>query len=178
MQRWSVSKSNTGENNLNPEMGELAVGAYLKLCSRCAFVDYNVRPPGGGLEGLGELDVVGLDPDAGRAFLCEVTTHIRGLLYTSNTETVERIRKKHARQREYAAKHLKAFPQVTFMFWSPVVPVGCVTEGLAKIEGLQLVVNQEYARRISELRELARTAAHDSGNDFFRVLQILEHLRG
>ena len=88
-------------------MGELDVGAYLKLCLGCAFVDYNVRPPGGGIEGLGELDVVGLDPDSGRAFLCEVTTHTRGLLYHSNAETVERIRKKHARQRDYAAKHLK-----------------------------------------------------------------------
>jgi len=158
-------------------MGELVVGAYLKLCLGCAFVDYNVRPPGGGLEGLGELDVVGLDPDTGRAFLCEVTTHIRGLVYVSNAETIERVRKKHALQRAYAAKHLKAFPNVTFMFWSPVVPVGFLTKGLAEIEGLQLVINQDYARRVAELRELARTSAHDAGNDFFRTLQILEHLR-
>ena len=162
---------------MTTEMGELAVGAYLKLCLGCAFVDYNVRPPGGGLEGLGELDVVGLDPDSGRAFLCEVTTHIRGLLYVSNAETVERIRKKHTRQRDYASKHLKAFPVITFMFWSPVVPVGFITAALSKIEGLQLVINQEYTRRVAELRQLARTAAHDAGNDFFRALQILEHLR-
>jgi hypothetical protein len=158
-------------------MGELVVGAYLKLCLGCDFVDYNVRPPGGGLAGLGELDVVGLDPDAGRAFLCEVTTHIRGLLYKSNAETVKRIRKKHARQREYAAKYLKAFPSISYMFWSPVVPVGYLTEGLAKIEGLEVVINEEYARRVTELRQLARAAAHDAGNDFFRALQILEHLR-
>ena len=66
---------------MKTEMGELVVGAYLKLCLHCAFVDYNVRPPGGGLEGLGELDVVGLDPDSGCAFLCEVTTHIRYQVY-------------------------------------------------------------------------------------------------
>ena len=101
---------------LKTEMGELVVGAYLKLCLGCDFVDYNVRPPGGGIEGLGELDVVGLDPDGGRAYLCEVTTHIRGLLYKSNAETVERIRRKYARQRNYAAKHLKAFPRISFMF--------------------------------------------------------------
>jgi len=158
-------------------MGELVVGAYLKLCLGCAFVDFNVHPPGGGIEGLGELDVVGLDPDSGRAFLCEVTTHIRGLLYVSNAETVARIRKKHLRQRDYATKHLKAFPNISYMFWSPVVPVGILTEGLAKIEGLQLVINQEYARRVGELRQLARTEAHDAGNDFFRALQILEHMR-
>ncbi len=158
-------------------MGELVVGAYLKLRLGCAFVDYNVRPPGGGLEGLGELDVVGLDPDTGRAYLCEVTTHIGGLLIVSNAETVQRVRKKHATQRNYAAKHLKAFPNVTFMFWSPVVPVGFLTRELAKIEGLQLVINEEYTRRVAELQELAGSKAHDAGNDFFRALQILEHLR-
>ena len=162
---------------MKTEMGELVVGAYLKLCLGCDFVDYNVRPRGGGLAGLGELDVVGLVPDADQAFLCEVTTHIRGLLYKSNAETVKRIRKKHARQRDYAATHLKAFPNISFMFWSPVVPVGYITEGLSGIEGLELVINEEYARRVAELRQLARTTTHDAGNDFFRSLQILEHLR-
>lgn len=158
-------------------MGELAVGAYLKLCMGCSFVDYNVRPPGGGLQGLSELDVIGLDPDTGRAFLCEVTTHIRGLLYRSNSETVTRLRKKHARQLNYACTHLKAFPDVAFMFWSPRVPVGYITEGLEKIQGLKLIINEEYAHRIAELRRLARTTTSDAGNDFFRVLQILEHLK-
>ena len=35
----------------------------------------------------------------------------------------------------------------------------------------------EKRQRIEELRDLARTMTHDTGNDFFRVLQILEHLR-
>lgn len=61
------------------EMGEYVAGAYLKLVLGCDFIDYNVRPPGGGLEGLGELDVVGLDFKAQTAYLCEVTTHVRGL---------------------------------------------------------------------------------------------------
>ena len=33
---------------------EYVVGAYLKLEEECDFVDFNVRPPGGGLKGLGE----------------------------------------------------------------------------------------------------------------------------
>ena len=37
------------------------VGAYLKLIEGCDVIDYNVRPPGGGMAGLSELDVVGLD---------------------------------------------------------------------------------------------------------------------
>jgi len=63
------------------------------------------------------------------------------------------------------------------MFWSPVVPVGYLTEHLPQIRGLELVINQHYAAKIEELRSLARTETHDAGNEFFRALQILEHLR-
>ena len=74
------------------DVGEYLVGAYLKLIRGCDFVDYNVRPPGGGMEGLKELDVVGIHFESRTAYLCEVTTHIRGLLYRNNVETVERVK--------------------------------------------------------------------------------------
>jgi hypothetical protein len=147
------------------------------MCLGCSFVDYNVRPPGGGMAGLGELDVVGIKPDTGEAFLCEVTTHIRGLLYGSNEETVLRIKKKHIRQREYASKYLKPFPTVEYMFWSPVVPVGYLTTNLSEIAGLTLVVNDTYSDRIAEIKAKAADQTQDSGNDFFRMLQIMERLR-
>ena len=35
-----------------------------------------------------------------------------------------------------------------FMFWAPVVPRGPLTEGLAALEGLQLVIDGEYKRRV------------------------------
>ena len=160
------------------DIGEFIVGAHLQLIEGCDFVDYNVRPPGGGLEGLGELDVIGLNFDANTAFLCEVTTHIRGLLYKNNQETVRRIKRKYERQRKYAAKHLTNFKYHKFMLWSPVVPVGYVTEHLAVVEGLELVINGEYKNRIEQLRELAANTTHDARNPFFRMLQIMEHLRG
>ena len=62
------------------EMGEYLVGAYLKLVLKCGVVDYNARPPGGSLEGLGEFDVIGFGFASRRAYLCEVTTHLGGLL--------------------------------------------------------------------------------------------------
>lgn len=159
------------------DIGEYLVGAYLKVCADCDVVDYNVRPPGGGLEGLGELDVIGLNFKTNTATLCEVTTHIRGLLYGSNQESVARIKRKHSRQREYAAKYLSSFPTIEYQFWSPVVPKGYLTEHLAKIEGLDLVINGDYKRRVEQLRKLAATQTQDVGNPVFRVLQILEHLR-
>ncbi len=98
------------------EIGEHMVGAYLKMIKQCDFVDYNVRPPGGGLEGLNELDVVGLDFKNRVAYLCEVTTHITGLLIKDRTSTIEKIKKKHQRQIQYAQKYLSDFPKRHFMF--------------------------------------------------------------
>jgi hypothetical protein len=159
------------------DIGEYFVGAYLQLKLACDVVDYNVRPPGGGLEGLEEMDVIGIDLKSQRAYLCEVTTHIRGLLYVDNPTTVERITRKHERQKRYGARYLRNF-QCQYMFWSPRVPVGSITEGLSHLPDLELVINSEYKRRIDELRVLARETTHDARNPVFRVLQILEHLRG
>jgi hypothetical protein len=58
-----------------------------------------------------------------------------------------------------------------------VVPNGSLTEGLSKLHGLQLIINEEYARRTEELQVLARTTTYDAGNPFFRMLQIMAHLR-
>lgn len=160
------------------DVGEYIVGAYLQLIEKCDFVDYNVRPPGGGLTGLGELDVVGLSFQKDTVFLCEVTTHIRGVLYKDNKETVDRVRRKTERQRKFAQDHLKNFKKHRFMFWSPVVPVGYITKGLAEIKGLELVINGEYKHRVEELMELAKRTTHDAKNPFFRMLQIIGHMRG
>jgi len=162
---------------MRTEPGEFLVGAYLKLVEGCDVVDYNVRIPGGGLEGLGELDVVGLNFKSKTAFVCEVTTHILGLLYKNNAESVARIRRKHMRQRQYAKRFLTSFGAHRFMFWSPVVPVGYLTTNLQKIEGLELVINGRYKQRIAALRSFARKHTHETQNPSFRVLQILEHLR-
>ena len=159
------------------DIGEFIVGAYLQLIEECDFIDYNVRPPGGGLKGLSELDVVGLNLHTSTAYLCEVTTHIRGLLYKNNQETVKRIRKKHECQKEYAGIYLTNFKNHKFMFWSPVVPVGYITEHFKQMENLEVIINGEYKRRIEELRLLAKNTTHDVNNPFFRTLQIIEHMR-
>ena len=163
---------------MKTEMGEYVVGAYLKIIKGCDFIDYNVRRSGGGLPGLDELDVIGLDFEHKVAYLCEVTTHIRGLLYgSSNKTTVDKVKQKYEKQRKYAEDCLPDFFSYRFMFWSPVVPQGYLTRELPKIQGLELVINGEYKACIDELRKEARKKANDEGNPFFRVLQILEHLR-
>ena len=163
---------------MKTEMGEYIVGAYLKIIKECDFVDYNIRPPGGGIDGLNELDVIGLDFKNKIVYLCEVTTHILGLKYgSSNDVTVEKIKKKYNIQKLYADKYLSDFPNKHFMFWSPVVPNGYITTELEKVDGLQLIINKEYTQYVDELRKKAKELTNDIGNPFFRVLQILEHMR-
>lgn len=160
------------------DIGELIVGAYLQVIVKCDVVDYNVRTKDGGLEGLGELDVIGFDFSNSTAYLCEVTTHIHGLRYgSSNEETVKKIKKKHQRQKEYAEKYLKNFKNHKFMFWSPRVPVGYMTDAFEKIDGMEFVINTEYTEKIEELKIQAGKETHDVGNPFYRMLQIMTHLK-
>ena len=154
--------------------GEYLVGAYLQLVEKCDFVVYNVRPPGGGQEGLKEFDVLGLNFKSKTAYLCEVTTHIRGL----RQGAVDRVQRKHERQKDYAKRYLNNFENVIFQFWSPYVPVGYRTEHLKQIKGLELIINEEYSKRVGELQKKAKKQTEDTGNPAFRVLQILAHLRG
>ncbi len=158
------------------DIGEFMVGAYLQIKLDCDVVDYNVRPRGGGLAGLEEIDVVGFNHRDHKAYLCEVTTHIRGTLYKDNATTVARIAKKFERQKRYGKEFLHGF-RCEYMFWSPVVPNGYITDGLSKLSGLQLIINGEYKRRMDELQDQARKDTHDARNPFFRMLQILGHMR-
>ncbi len=162
---------------MNTSMGEYIVGAYLQQILKCDVVDYNVRPPDGGLSGLAEFDVIGLKFSESTAYLCEVTTHLGGIDYGGYQVTLEKIKDKHQRQRWYAENYLSNFDRVRYMFWAPVVPRGFLTEELNKIEGFELVINARYKACVGELRELAGGSTRDVGNPFFRSLQIIEHLR-
>lgn len=163
---------------MRTDIGEYIVGAYLKIELGCDVVDYNVRPPGGKINGLNELDVVGYNFKNSTAFICEVTTHIRGLLYGSNQKTIAHVTAKHERQQIYASKYVsKHFKNIRYMFWSPYVPKGLLTTELKKLKKLELYINGEYKTAIETLRKRARKETHDAVNPFFRMLQILEHTR-
>ena len=165
---------------MNTEMGEYVVGAYLQLKLRCDFIGYNTRPPEKGLAGLAEIDVVGLNFMDHTAYLCEVTTHLGGLLYGSSYEySAKKIREKYERLQYYAKNYLHEFQIIKFIFWSPRVPKGRLTIMLDEIEkiGLEMVINEKYGKCVEYLRSEARKTTRDIGNPFFRALQILEHVR-
>ena len=67
-----------------------------------------------------------------------------------------------------------------YMFWSPVVLKGKLTEAFNKNEefkGLIFVINEKYNKCIEELRGKAKELSNDTGNPAFRLLQIIEHLK-
>ena len=163
---------------MKTDVGEYLVGAYLKLELGCDVVDYNVRPPGGKLSGLGELDVVGYDFANSRAYLCEVTTHIRGLLIGGSLrDTIKKLGEKHQRQCQYAKARLGRFTDIHYHFWSPYVPKGYLTNELPKLGNVELFINGRYRACIEKLRSRAKQEKHDVVNPAFRLLQILEAMR-
>jgi hypothetical protein len=163
---------------MSTEMGEYVVGAYLRLVLKCDLVIYNVKPPEGGLAGLAEIDVVGLNSLEHAAYLCEVTTHLGGIQYVKNYErTAEKIATKFRTLQKYAANYLHEYRTIKYIFWSPCVPKGRLLDMLYLNKGLEIVINQEYKTRIDRLRKEARLTTRDIGNPFFRALQILEHTR-
>jgi hypothetical protein len=156
---------------MSTEAGEYIVGAYLQLRCDCLFITYNARLPGGGVEGLNELDVVGINPTSRIAYLCEVTTHLHGM----RPKTAQKQVLKHKRQRVYAERMLAGF-SIRYQLWCPRV-ARAELKILQAVDGLELIVNKDYTARIEELRALARKSKYDTGNPVFRVMQILEQLR-
>lgn len=156
-----------------PEMGEYVVGAYLLLEKGCDGLMYNVRRPEWGNK---ELDIIAFRTSTMTAYLCEVTTHLDGLVIGNSAKsTFDKIARKHELQKEYATNSLSAFSPV-YMFWSPVV-YPKVHAMLQELEQLDLVVNEKYSSYVACIRKHAKRTTKNHDNDFMRALQILEHLK-
>lgn len=174
-----------------PEVGEEIVGAYLKECLRCDFVEYNYDLG----VGQAECDVVAINVHTSSVYFCEVATHTGGLLYvhpkTKKPDNIARLTRKFSQNVEFARRNFPAYEQ-HFMFWSPVVrkagprakhdpvsDVQQVREYCARnLEiNLELVINEEYWKKLQELRAIARAKGPDSSFSIVRFLQIEEKLK-
>lgn len=161
------------------DIGESLVGSYFKYVLDCKIVVYNCYP-----DKEGEIDVVALSPDGVKVYLCEVATHLRGLLYGKNyASTLDRIVHKIKRAASFAATH---FPdrQPVFMLWSPVVSRG-LSRSLTSLRenpqttgiATEFIFNREYSKRIRSLKDMARVNIKTTDEPAFRLLQILENMR-
>ncbi len=163
------------------EIGEYLVGAYLKEIKKCDIVDYNERQQGGGRRGQNELDVIGFDFTNSEVYLCEVATHIMGLSYgKGNEHTIQKIKDKFKVQQEYYNTNLKdKFNQAHFMLWAPKVSGGNILEELGNCGNLELVVNEEYTKRVNELIEKSKIDPKTTGNphlDYCKLFSIRNNM--
>ncbi len=163
------------------DIGESLVGAYLRYVEECDFVVYGTQT-----EAQGEIDVVGFQLEARKVWLCEVATHLDGLLYggSGNAGTLAKVRQKVERSILFAER---MFPdqERRFEWWSPRAGPALL-HGFEEIEEelssetteLGFIVNERYTNRVGRLVELSRAGTKATPESFFRALQILTHLRG
>ena len=162
------------------DIGESVVGAYLRYIAGCDFVVYGTQT-----EKQGEIDVIGFQQSPPRVWLCEVATHLDGLLYGSgNADTLRKVRQKVERAVAFADQ---MFPEHErrYEWWSPKAGPALVEEfqALAAEVGetgteLRFVINDEYGRRVRDLTARAGKDTRATGEPFYRALQILTHLPG
>lgn len=170
-------------------LGEEIAGEYLKVIKGCEFIEYNLYTP----DIQGEVDVVGIDIDNKRLYVCEVATHlITGLQYNKGgaPDNISRFLKKFRKNIPYANKYFSDYEK-HFMLWSPVVKnsgpraknnqlndVIEVKEALNKEFGcnLELIINHEYKKCLDELREHARKETKELKSPVLRMMQIEEKL--
>lgn len=163
------------------EIGESIVAAYLRNVRGCELILTNVH-----LTGVqGELDVVGLErAEPQRVWLCEVTTHILGMNNPVKKSAAQRVDEKVVRAIKFARE---VFPNAEphFEVWSPIIRPGLVAELDAIARGfadqqvdLAIVANEKYTERLQELVHEARRNPAATGDDAFRMLQILTRVKG
>lgn len=170
-------------------VGEEIVGCYLQEILGCSFVQYNLHHP----DVQGEIDVIGLDIENRRLYVCEVVTHlITGILYTKNSipDNVKRLLTKFENDIQYAREHFDDFEHV-FMLWSPIVkPAGQAAKhnqmkDVQKVArllksrfevDLHLVINERYLSCLKEIRAFARKETKALVSPVLRLMQIEEKL--
>lgn len=185
---------------IQAQIGELIVGSYLRLIDDCELVSYNQRSKEAGHQM--EIDVLGVESASGEqtVYACEVVTHLHGTLYSGNPDTdewteygsdgyqytLERLWDKFCEDYELLTDVFDDAEKYVLQFWSPVVPNGQLTDGLAELQrkfeekhGVEIdfVINGEYSTRVNELRQEASQTKKSYDEPAFRFLQILEHLR-
>ena len=163
------------------DIGESLVGSYLRYVQGCEFVLFNTFLP---VE-QGEIDVIGIRLGTPRdIYFAEVTTHLDGMDYGGNTQTVAKVRDKLIRAQRFAQDK---FPNDLhhFQVWSPRVAVGAMTTEFAAMsaefeargERLTFVVNQTYGDAVQRLIEVARNNSRATSDPAFRLLQVLSRVK-
>jgi hypothetical protein len=171
-------------------IGEELVAAYLQHIKGCEFTQQNLYTP----DVQGEIDVVGIDLSQRALYVCEVAIHlVTGLYYAKGGQpnNVGKLTDKFSRDIEYAQKYFPDYQQ-HFMLWCPIIrhskdgailnqerDIRQIGENISTKYGvsIEFVVNEDFQRRIDELRQYVRGKTEELKNPVLRLLQIEEALQ-
>lgn len=170
--------------------GEQLVGEYLRAVKNCDFVEYNLQTK----FVQGEIDVVGIDSNSKKVYICEVATHLEtGLQYVKDNkpDNVNRFVSKFEKNIEYAKIHFADF-EIIYMLWTPIIRIpkkeNTIHNQLQDINTIQnkimdkhnihidIVYNERFLECITELRKIARSTTQAMSSPIMRFLQIEEKL--
>jgi hypothetical protein len=174
-------------------IGEELVMAYLQYIKGCEFVQQNLYTT----DIQGEIDVVGIDVNKKKLYVCEVAIHLQtGLQYVKDNQpnNAKKLFDKFSKDIDYAKKYFRDYEKIV-MLWCPIVKnqkpgskhnqMNDVAEVKEKInekyrkDGIELetIINESFMNCFNELREYARTDTTDNKSPIIRLLQIEESLK-
>ncbi len=171
-------------------VGEQIVSSYLKYVRGCEFIQTNLYT----VETQGEIDVVGIDLESRKLYVCEVAIHLStGLQYTKDKRpnNVNKLSEKLARDIEYARKYFKDY-DAEFMLWSPIVKlrkdnpvynqVGhleSVAKSILTSHSVEVtfVINEKFQKCLKEMRSFAAKQSSELKCPIMRLFQVEEQLK-
>ena len=173
-------------------IGEEIVMAYLQYIKGCEFIQSNLYLP----DIQGEIDVVGIDIDNKKIYVCEVAIHlITGLQYVHQTEkrrnNVKKLVDKFSKDIEYAMKFFPDYEKIA-MLWCPIVKnqkIGSKNNQLNDVMEikniikekydveLMTIVNKDFMDCLNELKYFAVNDTKDNKSPVIRLMQIEGYLK-
>jgi len=170
-------------------VGEQLVASYLRYIRDCEFTQLNLYT----VDSQGEIDVVGIDLETRRLFVCEVAIHLTtGLQYVKNKRpnNISKLTQKFSRDIEYANRFFPDYEK-HFMLWSPVVKtskIGSIhnqMDHVAQIDAniqaeygvhLEIIINERFDACLQEMRSYASKQTAELKCPVMRLFQIEAHL--
>lgn len=175
--------------------GEQFVSSYLQYVRKCDFTRTNVHTGS-----QGEIDVIAVNLEDQKVYVCEVAIHIRGLQYAKENRinNIKKLIDKFSIDIEYANKNFHKYKH-HFMFWSPIV-LPAAEQHLEEVKkniqkkyniDIEYIINKKFHECLEDLRRYATkedpTAEEPIKNlkelstkkfecPIMRLMQIEEHL--
>jgi len=173
-------------------IGEEIVMAYLQYIKGCEFIQSNLYTP----DIQGEIDVVGIDINNKKIYVCEVAIHlITGLQYVNQIKhipnNVNKLVDKFSKDIEYAKKYFSDYEKIA-MLWCPIVKNQKSSakhnqlNDVMKIKNtikekynveLETIINENFMNCLEELKNYAVTDTKDNKSPVIRLMQIEGYLK-